>query len=87
MEQPLKDTMMEVREDFMISPDGDSKQILRTAHFLKPIANSIHELNLNEFNLNPSSSSFTSVSEANEWPLKINFNGLSGLMNFSPNMN
>jgi len=69
-EQPLKDTIMEMREDFMISPAGDSKQTFRTAHFLKPIGNSIHELNLN-----PSSSSFSSVSEAKEWPLKINFNG------------
>jgi len=70
-EQPLEDTIMEMREDFMISPVGDSKQTFRTAHFLKPNANSIHELNFNEFNLNSSSS----VSEAKEWLLKIHFNG------------
>ncbi|XP_024634639.1 uncharacterized protein [Medicago truncatula] len=72
-EQPLKDTIMEIREGFMISPVGDSKQTFRTAHFLKPIASSIHELNFNEINLNSSSS--CSVSEAKEWPLKIHFNG------------
>ena len=73
-EQPLKDSIMDMREDFMISPAGHSKQTFRTAHFLKPIANSIHEINLNEFNLNSSSPS-SSVPEAKEWPLKINFNG------------
>ena len=77
-ERPLKDTVMEMREDFMISPVGDSKQTFRTSHFLKPNANSIHELNFNEFNLHSSSSSpssFSSVYEAKEWPLKIHFNG------------
>ncbi|RHN67036.1 putative aminotransferase-like, plant mobile domain-containing protein [Medicago truncatula] len=38
--------------------------------FLKPIANSIHELNLNQFNLN-----LNSIHEAKECPFKINFNG------------
>jgi len=38
-EQPL----MEVREDFMLSPAGDSEPTLRMAHFLKPVANSIEE--------------------------------------------
>ncbi|KAI5409439.1 hypothetical protein KIW84_055032 [Lathyrus oleraceus] len=69
----LENTIMEVREDFMLSPAGDSEPTFRTAHFLKPIANSIHELTLNELFLNPSSSSF--VFEPKGCPLKINFNG------------
>ncbi|XP_058788193.1 uncharacterized protein LOC131662426 [Vicia villosa] len=59
---------MEMRQDWMLSPAGDSEPTLRTAHFLKPISNSIHE-----FSLNPSSSS--SVLEPKGCPLKINFNG------------
>ncbi|KAK2441329.1 serine/threonine-protein phosphatase 7 long form protein [Trifolium repens] len=69
-EQPLK-TLMEVREDFMISPAGDSEPTLRTAHFLKPIANSIHE---STFKTNPFSSS-SSVFEPRELHLKIHFTG------------
>jgi hypothetical protein len=42
-EQPLEETMMEVREDFMLSPAGDTKPTLRTAHLLKPIQNTIDE--------------------------------------------
>ncbi|MCH80320.1 serine/threonine-protein phosphatase 7 long form-like protein [Trifolium medium] len=67
--------MMEVREDFMTSPAGDSQPTFRTAHFLKPLAKSIHELTLNEFNLNPSSSSTRSVFESNEGCFEIHFNG------------
>ncbi|XP_057432611.1 uncharacterized protein LOC130725390 [Lotus japonicus] len=40
MNEPLE-TIMEVREDFMVSPAGDSEPTFRTAHFLKPIATSI----------------------------------------------
>ncbi|KAI5409435.1 hypothetical protein KIW84_055030 [Lathyrus oleraceus] len=72
-QQPLEDTIMEMRECFMLSPAGGSEPSLRTAHFLKPIANSIHELNF-QFNLDPSSSS-CSVFEPKECSLKINFNG------------
>ncbi|RHN54466.1 putative protein-serine/threonine phosphatase [Medicago truncatula] len=66
-EQPL----MEVREDFMISPTGHSEATLRMAHFLKPISNSIHEPS--PFGFNPSSLSY--VFDPNEWPLKFHFNG------------
>jgi hypothetical protein len=59
--KPSKDSIMEVRDDFMVSPAGDSEETLRTAHFLKPIANSIEEP---AFKFNPFSSS-------KEWPLKI----------------
>jgi len=67
----MKDTTIEVREDFILSPAGDSHPQLRTAHFLKPISNSIDEPS---FKLNPFSSSF-SVFEPKELPLKINFIG------------
>ncbi|KAK2387270.1 serine/threonine-protein phosphatase 7 long form protein [Trifolium repens] len=67
--QPLK-TLMEVREDFMLSPAGDSEPTLRTAHFLKPIAKSIHESN---FKVNPFSSSF--VSGIKERPFTTHFHG------------
>ena len=70
-EQALEDTMIEVKEDHMISPAGDSAPTLRIAHFLKPIANSIHEQAF-EFK---QSSPPSSVSEPKEWPLKINFTG------------
>ncbi|RHN67030.1 putative aminotransferase-like, plant mobile domain-containing protein [Medicago truncatula] len=61
---------MEVREDFMLSPSGDSDSTFRTAHFLKPISNSIHEP---AFEFNPFSSS--SFFDQNECPLKIHFSG------------
>ncbi|XP_045824790.1 serine/threonine-protein phosphatase 7 long form homolog [Trifolium pratense] len=75
-QQSFKSTIMEVREDSMTSLVAHKEPTFRTAHFLKPIANSIHdELNLNNFNnLNPSSSSCP-VFEPKEGSLKINFNG------------
>ncbi|XP_021605922.2 uncharacterized protein LOC110610351 [Manihot esculenta] len=39
-------TIIEEREELIISPIGDSKPILRTAHFLKPIIASIDEPDL-----------------------------------------
>ncbi|XP_058754858.1 uncharacterized protein LOC131628008 [Vicia villosa] len=70
-EQPCEDTIMEMKEDFMLSPTGDSKPTFRKAHFLKPISNSIDEppLKFNPF------SSPSSVSEAVEYPLTIHFDG------------
>ncbi|WJX55765.1 hypothetical protein P8452_41498 [Trifolium repens] len=64
-QQPLDDTIMEMKESFMLSSLGDTKPIFRTAHFLKPIANSTHDP---AFHFNPSFST-------SEWPLKIHFNG------------
>ncbi|CAJ2639709.1 unnamed protein product [Trifolium pratense] len=64
---------MEIKETDMLSPTGDSETTFRTAHFLKPIANSIHELTYNHFNLNPSSSS--SGFEPKKGSFKIRFNG------------
>jgi hypothetical protein len=71
-QQSSEDTIMEVRDDFMTSLAGDSQPTFRTAHFLKPIANSIHEITLSELNLNPSSS--TSDFEPKKGSLKIHFN-------------
>jgi len=65
---------MEVKEDHMLSPAGDSEPTLRTAHILNPIANSILELTLNDFNLNPFSSS---AFEPKDWPLTVHFDGWS----------
>ncbi|CAJ2639716.1 unnamed protein product [Trifolium pratense] len=66
----MNEPIIEVREDFMLSPAGDSKPTLRTAHFLKPIANTIQEP-ANEFNQFSSSS----VSELKEWHLTTHFHG------------
>ncbi|XP_050877132.1 protein MAIN-LIKE 2-like [Lathyrus oleraceus] len=68
-----EDTIMEVREDFMLSPTADSKPTFRKAHFLKPISNSIDEQP--PFKFNPFSSFSSSVSQPMEWPLTIRFNG------------
>ncbi|CAL5202156.1 unnamed protein product [Lathyrus oleraceus] len=65
-----EDTIMEVREDFMLSPAGDSQPTLRTAHFLKPISNSMRVSNL-QF----TASSPSSVFEPKELPFKIHFSG------------
>lgn len=61
MDEPLE-TIMEVREEFMVSPSGDSEPTLRRAHFLKPTANSID-------------GPFSAFFEPKEWPLAIHFNG------------
>ena len=65
-----EDTIMEEREDFMLSFVHETHPTLRTAHFLKPISNSIEE---QYFQFNPSSSS--SFLNPNDSPLKINFTG------------
>jgi len=63
---------MELKEDFMVSPSGDSEPTLRTAHFLKPIASSIDEP---PFKLDQFSSTSSSVFEPNECPLETHFHG------------
>ncbi|XP_061337338.1 uncharacterized protein LOC133284352 [Gastrolobium bilobum] len=71
MNEPFE-TIMEVREDFMVSPAGDSEPTFRTAHFLKPVANSTDE------QVSEILSSAVTVSpmfEPKEWPLEIHFNG------------
>ncbi|KAK2387313.1 serine/threonine-protein phosphatase 7 long form protein [Trifolium repens] len=71
-QQSSEDTIMEVRDDFMTSPAGDREETLRTAHFLKPVANSIEEP---AFDVNPSLSSSCPVFEPNNDSFKIHFHG------------
>jgi len=66
-EKALEHNIMEVKEDFMLSPTGDSEPTLRTTNLHKPIAYSIDELTLK---YNQFSSSFDF--ELKEWPLKSN---------------
>ncbi|WJX31770.1 hypothetical protein P8452_20166 [Trifolium repens] len=66
-QQSFKSTIMEIKEDSMTSLVGDKEPTFRTAHFLKPIANSIHH----QLNLNHSSSVF----QPKKGSLKIHFNG------------
>ena len=71
-EEPLK-TIMEAREALMVSPAGDSKPTLRTAHFLKPTTNS-SDGSVSEA-LSSSASSVPPTFEPKEWPLTIHFKG------------
>jgi hypothetical protein len=76
-QQSSQDTIMEVREDFLTSLAGDSQPAFIVGHFLKPIANSTHELILNEFNVKPFSSfasSSCSAFEPKEGFFEIHFN-------------
>ncbi|KAK7305078.1 hypothetical protein VNO77_42977 [Canavalia gladiata] len=66
------ESIMEEREDVMVSPVGDSEPTLRTAHFLKPIANST-DGSVSE--VLSSSVSVPHVFEPKEWPLVIRFSG------------
>jgi hypothetical protein len=50
-EQALQDNIMEVKEDLMLSTV--SEPTLRTAHLLKPIANSIDETTLKRKQIDP----------------------------------
>ncbi|XP_024634575.2 uncharacterized protein [Medicago truncatula] len=72
MKKPIleeEDTIIEVKQDFMVSPSSQTQSTLRTAYFLKPIAN---------FILNPPpplSSSTTSVFDSKKRSFQIRFNG------------
>ncbi|XP_027340953.1 uncharacterized protein LOC113854249 [Abrus precatorius] len=66
------ESIMEVREDCMLSPVGDSEPTLRIAHFLKPISNSIDGSVSETLS---SSVTVPPVFEPKEWPLVIHFNG------------
>ncbi|XP_061355336.1 uncharacterized protein LOC133299852 [Gastrolobium bilobum] len=71
MNEPFE-TIMEVKEDFMVSPAGDSEPTFRTAHFLKPIANftdgQVCEILSSSVTVLP-------MFEHKERPLAIHFNG------------
>ncbi|KAK7316746.1 hypothetical protein RJT34_00430 [Clitoria ternatea] len=64
------ESIMEMKEDIMVSPAGDSEPTLRPAHFLKPIASSS---SLSE--TVTASSSVPPVFDPQEWPLVTHFNG------------
>jgi len=61
-----------VREDFMVSPVGDSKPTLRAAFFLKPPAESL-EGRVAEVLSISMTMPLPSVFEPKEWPLVIHF--------------
>nr|KYP60891.1 Serine/threonine protein phosphatase 7 long form isogeny [Cajanus cajan] len=62
--------IMEVREDFMVSPIGDSKPYLRTAYFLKPLAKSLDGA-VSGVLSSSVSMPLPSVFEPKVWPLVI----------------
>ncbi|CAL0299515.1 unnamed protein product [Lupinus luteus] len=62
MKEATTESIIEVREEFMVSPSGDSVPTFRTAHFLKPIANSIDESQVSGF------------FQPNKWPLPFRLN-------------
>ncbi|XP_057428562.1 uncharacterized protein LOC130721988 [Lotus japonicus] len=71
MDEP--EPIMEVKEDFMVSPAGDSDPSLRTAHFLKPIANGNGTVSESETPF------FSGHPIFEQWPLKVHFNGWRNL--------
>jgi len=71
--EEVKETMLDVREEQMVSFTGDSIPTLRTAHFLKPtLATSTRSVPKPP---TCSLSSLPSTFEPKEWLLKINFSG------------
>ncbi|KAL9403430.1 hypothetical protein Peur_000402 [Populus x canadensis] len=71
--EEVKETMLDVREEQMVSFTGDSIPTLRTAHFLKPtLATRTRSVPKPP---TCSLSSLPSTFEPKEWPLKINFSG------------
>ncbi|XVF34034.1 hypothetical protein REPUB_Repub18cG0022300 [Reevesia pubescens] len=74
MEEPTENgTIVEEREELMVSLFADGKPILRTAHFLKPTSSSIDEPIPKFSSLSRSSLPYTF--EPEEWPLKACFCG------------
>ncbi|KAL2322612.1 hypothetical protein Fmac_026991 [Flemingia macrophylla] len=65
-------SMMEVREDFMVSPTGDSEPSLRTAYFLKPLAKSLDGA-VSEVLSSSLTMALPAVFDPKEWPLVIHF--------------
>ncbi|RDX71489.1 Serine/threonine-protein phosphatase 7 long form-like protein, partial [Mucuna pruriens] len=69
-------SIMEVREDFMVSPTGDSEPALRTAYFLKPLAKSLDGA-VSEVLSSFVSMPLPAMFEPKEWPLAVHFKGWS----------
>ncbi|XP_027931275.1 uncharacterized protein LOC114187273 [Vigna unguiculata] len=65
-------SIMEVREDFMVSPVGDSQPTPRPAYFLKPLAESL-EGPVSEVLSTSMTMPLPPVFEPKEWPLVIHF--------------
>ncbi|BAT89317.1 hypothetical protein VIGAN_06024600 [Vigna angularis var. angularis] len=65
-------SIMEVREDFMVSPDGDSKPTLRSAYFQKPLAKSL-EGSISEVLSTSMNMPLPPVFEPKKWPLIVHF--------------
>uniref|UniRef100_A0A0R0EYM1 Aminotransferase-like plant mobile domain-containing protein n=2 Tax=Glycine max TaxID=3847 RepID=A0A0R0EYM1_SOYBN len=66
-------SMKEVREDFMVSPIGDSEPVLRSAYFLKPLAKSL-DGPVSEVLSSSMTMPLPPVFEPKDWPLVIHFN-------------
>lgn len=71
MDESLLSTM-EVREDLMVSPIGDSEPALRSAYFLKPIAKSL-DGPVSKVLSSSMTMSLPPVFEPKDWPLVIHF--------------
>ncbi|XP_048323276.2 uncharacterized protein LOC125420646 [Ziziphus jujuba] len=75
MAETSEESIVDERQELMVSPSGDDgSPILRTAHFLKPSAETFTD----EESLDPVSRSRSSLPpkfDPSEWPLNINFNG------------
>lgn len=67
-------SMKEVREDFMVSPIGDSEPVLRSAYFLKPLAKSL-DGSVSEVLSSSKTMQLPPVFEPKEWPLVVHFKG------------
>ncbi|TKY46847.1 Serine/threonine-protein phosphatase 7 long form like [Spatholobus suberectus] len=61
-------SIMEVREDFMVSPNGESEPALRSAYFLKPLAKSLDGA-VSEILSSSASMPLPATLEPKEWPL------------------
>ncbi|KAL2322611.1 hypothetical protein Fmac_026990 [Flemingia macrophylla] len=73
MDESMLD-IMNVRDDFMVSPVGDSKPSLRTAYFLKPLAKSFDGA-ISGVLSSSVSIPLPEVFEPEAWPLMFHFKG------------
>ncbi|KAK7387065.1 hypothetical protein VNO78_27555 [Psophocarpus tetragonolobus] len=65
---------MEVREEFMVSPIGDSKPVFRTAYFLEPLSKSLDGPVSNVLS-SSMDMQLPPVFDRREWPLVVHMNG------------
>ncbi|KAG5151026.1 hypothetical protein JHK84_027498 [Glycine max] len=69
-----KFSMMEVREDFMVSATGDSEPTSRSAYFLKPLANSL-DGPVSEVISSSMAMPLPPVFDPKQWPMVVRYNG------------